>query len=439
MTSSSRALIHAGIAASVDSSLVSAASPATALLRKQLGAAEPTRRELGGLETNSVRPPSRATSNGRDSVQQEPPSQGDSKGSSRSPTRLSSQKTSGAGFTAALRQLRGEIIEKCAVQAAAVSEEVDFLRRELVHQQAVQGKICMEQRAALRREAEIVAQAERDRRSLLEVRSTVERMQAGIHARAEQDQWSVIALQSRVERMQAEMQTGMQVAGAGDRGGGSSASVPSGLLEELATELRAERELRCAHDAELHGRMGREVCDLARRLEEHAIAFREEMADQAQRDGETQTEFRAILDSVWRRASGRRMTNGSASASPMTGRASLAEDGDCRHSDYGGEHESMDTLYGMVREALGDTAQCNQRLTEECGRRERHEQHFESLVRQVSTLQALVREATDQSRPRGSPKHLPDGTPSSACEDAASTKAGGSAAGTSASASFAPP
>lgn len=58
-----------------------------------------------------------------------------------------------------------------------------------------------------------------------------------------------------------------------------------------------------------------------------------------------------------------------------------------------GDQEDINTLYEMVREALGDTVHLKDELAAERDQRARSQQGLERLERQVNTMQALLRDA----------------------------------------------
>merc|ERR1712187_1106354 len=69
-----------------------------------------------------------------------------------------------------------------------------------------------------------------------------------------------------------------------------------------------------------------------------------------------------------------------------------------RFKEYVGDQEDINTLYEMVREALGDTVHLKDKMAEEQELRDRElnaaRNHLDRLKRQMNTVQALVRDAT---------------------------------------------
>lgn len=66
--------------------------------------------------------------------------------------------------------------------------------------------------------------------------------------------------------------------------------------------------------------------------------------------------------------------------------------------EFVGDPDDVNTLYDMVREALGDTVHLRQLVSEERDQRSREQsqsrQQIDVMAREINTIQALLREAT---------------------------------------------
>merc|ERR1712217_390185 len=82
-----------------------------------------------------------------------------------------------------------------------------------------------------------------------------------------------------------------------------------------------------------------------------------------------------------------------------------------RYKEYVGDQEDINTLYEMVREALGDTVHLKDKMAEEHDLRDRElnsaRQHIDRLERQMNTVQALVREVTPAGPSAGGAQAAP--------------------------------
>lgn len=303
-------------------------------------------------------------------------------------------------------ELRDDLHAQGSAQSKALREQASALRQEIMSHRTAQSRIFAEQAAAIRQEAELSVRAERDARlwESAELRAAVEKLQA------------------RVAQCQAHLASYPSLLGEQNQfyamQGAALAGQRQGAFEELAHELEAERDARCARDADLHARLGREVSDLARRLEEHRVALAEEIAEAVRRvdqhrsklertlerecteRGRESNELRAILDSVWQRATGGSQSKDDSSKYIL--KMPYQDGSEDRGKEVtGGHQEDVNTLYEMVREALGDTVHLRQQIAEVRQQRTKDQQgveRLERLERQVNTLQALLRAETPSAR-----------------------------------------
>jgi len=307
------------------------------------------------------------------------------------------------GWRTAVQEVKEELLTLRATTSRQLAEQTGALRQELMSQRTLQSHL-QEQTSMLRGEADCAVRAEREARlrDMAEFRSALDLM----HARVNECH----AATCSIPRLVAEQ--GAFVGPAMDAGMAQAAA--SGL-EALARELQAERETRCARDADLHARLARDVGDLARRLEEHRSSLGEEIAatmrrmqehganlerlveqEVADRSRES-LEIRAIMDSVWQQAAsaapGEREKKGGKQSKYYLSFEPEADDMEERVKELVGDQEDINTLYEMVREALGDTVHLKDELAAERDQRARSQQGLERLERQVNTMQALLRDA----------------------------------------------
>lgn len=148
--------------------------------------------------------------------------------------------------------------------------------------------------------------------------------------------------------------------------------VVSHRVEELASrvegvlqEIGIEREKRCATSAELHAHLAREIVEVrvacSKAIEEEHVS----------RSSEAR-ELRAILDSVWKRVD---RDSEPSSIFPKVLRSIV------------GDFEDVNTLYEMVKEALGDTVRLSQELSEE---REVRCQEYDDVRHKLELFERLL-------------------------------------------------
>jgi len=169
-----------------------------------------------------------------------------------------------AGLQSALAQLWDEVMGLRVAQSGALSEHTKLFKQD------VADKV-----ESLRREAERNVAAERTSRlwEAAELRSTVRTLQQRVADCQNHLAATAMSLTQAVHPPELP----------GRRGEAREPSLaPQGCvnsLEELAKQLETECEGRCAKDAELHLRLGREISDLSARLEEHRIITAGEVAE----------------------------------------------------------------------------------------------------------------------------------------------------------------
>jgi hypothetical protein len=184
-------------------------------------------------------------------------------------------------------------------------------------------------------------------------------------------------------------------------------------LQALAHDLEAERVERCKRLADIHDRLSQETIVLARRLDEIRSSITEGVTAAMQASDERQQrvvqaleterkercddtrELRATMDSIWNRFSASAEQNGHSSSSKSS----------VQRHDLNGGHDDIETLYEMVREALGDTVHLRQEISDEQTSRTRDHsslrQQVDQLGKQLNTMQTLLREATVSKVPKG--------------------------------------
>eukprot|EP00931_Biecheleriopsis_adriatica_P088118 TRINITY_DN62497_c0_g1_i1.p1 TRINITY_DN62497_c0_g1~~TRINITY_DN62497_c0_g1_i1.p1 ORF type:complete len:633 (+),score=88.93 TRINITY_DN62497_c0_g1_i1:59-1900(+) len=172
-------------------------------------------------------------------------------------------------------------------------------------------------------------------------------------------------------------------------------------VDVFGRELEDERTFRCERIAELHDRLSREVGALTKAVEEQRISALK-VAEQERSDRcEDTKEIRAIMNSVWSQASSTAVGCAKETESSKKAYFFRYADADGQREEFKemvGDPEDINTLYEMVREALGDTVNLRQQLEEEAVARGREtsscKQRLDQMTRQLNTLQALLRDVT---------------------------------------------
>lgn len=149
-------------------------------------------------------------------------------------------------------------------------------------------------------------------------------------------------------------------------------------LQLLRSQLEAEHESRADRLRELHLRIGREVGDALRQLEEQRHALHEALENERSERNKDSLEIRGILDSLWHHVDVSRSSTGFRqdiipSLGPYKAQEGLAED--------------IATVYAMAQEALGETVPMRRDLS-------RCQMNHEKLSKQVHTLEAILRDAS---------------------------------------------
>jgi len=289
----------------------------------------------------------------------------------------------------------------CENWRIAVKEVKDELRGEL--------NALREQATALRVEADNSVRAEREARlrDVAELRTSVGQMSALQLERMQVQMSKCRAEVTVLPRLLAE-QSAVAQSRPGPQGESGVRATAAGV-EALANEF----ESRCAVNADLHTRLANEVSDLSRRLDEHRAAIREDFVAIARQTDERSAqlsglveretaercreslELRAILDSVWQQAS----AAGGASRRGIGGALKYyfqfgagGDEAEGRFKQVVGDEEDINTLYEMVREALGDTVYLKEQICEEGDHRARLQQQGDRVERQLNTMQAILRD-----------------------------------------------
>lgn len=135
--------------------------------------------------------------------------------------------------------------------------------------------------------------------------------------------------------------------------------------DEMFHEIGVEREQRVANFAELHAHLAREVVD----LRVACVHSMEGEREAREREG---TELRAIQESIWQRVDQLQHV-GSQRTSTILDDANKSQD--------------LNTVYDMVREALGDTVRLSHEISEE---REMRIQADDAMRRKVEYVESQV-------------------------------------------------
>uniref|UniRef100_A0A7S1AN49 Uncharacterized protein n=1 Tax=Noctiluca scintillans TaxID=2966 RepID=A0A7S1AN49_NOCSC len=143
-------------------------------------------------------------------------------------------------------------------------------------------------------------------------------------------------------------------------------------LEELASrvegvlqEIGIEREKRCATSAELHAHLAREIVEVR-------VACNKAIEEENVSRSIEARELRAILDSIWKRVD---RDSEPSSIFPKVRRSTV------------GDFEDVNTLYEMVKEALGDTVRLSQEINEE---REVRCQEYDDVRHKLEWFERLL-------------------------------------------------
>jgi len=121
----------------------------------------------------------------------------------------------------------------------------------------------------------------------------------------------------------------------------------SARCEAVSDEIREERERRCGSTAEMHAFVARELADIR-------ATFQKSMSEEVQMRTNDSQEFRATLGSVWKAFERKQVVR-----RPEHDSFDSMDIGNPVPCDI-----DVDTLYGMVREALGDTVRLSQEVKE---------------------------------------------------------------------------
>jgi len=314
-------------------------------------------------------------------------------------------------WQSSIRQVRAEMLAQRAVQAEALSEQVGALWRELQALRTAQSQTCLDQVTAVRRETLFSIREEREARQgeCAEIRSTVEKLQARL-----------LECHNLLATREVDHQRNSMMP--------QQSTLTGPDFESIVNELEAERLRRCAQVADIHARIGREVADLNWHVEEQRLVLADDLAANtrlaeerhsalekaAERERENSSrecnELRATLDSVWQKVT----SSGLASQTLKEGKSYYLryedENGEIeRTKEVVGDQEDINTLYEMVREALGDTVHLREQLSEDREARSRElvatRQQAARLEKQLNTTQAIMREAAVCPECRPQPQH----------------------------------
>jgi len=175
-----------------------------------------------------------------------------------------------------------------------------------------------------------------------------------------------------------------------------------GDLRQIAEEINAECQLRARGDNDLNASLRFEVASVRAHVEATRIHLEEADAKARQTNIEELAELRNILESVWSKATRVKDTADPnyyfKFVDPKGGGDETASYKECI-----GDSEDINTLYEMVREALGTNIMMRKDLDEEKSRRElekvkveRLEQDTLQLERRYQMLQGTIRDLHPQ-------------------------------------------
>lgn len=257
----------------------------------------------------------------------------------------------------AVQTLRQEVREQCRIQA-------DVLRSEVA-------AMCTESRQQFQ-ESLLKLQDTRGSESS-QVRMMLQSLDAQV-----QDCRQAVADVSRGQERPMSSRTGLGLAD----------------LEVFKMELEAERICRSERIGELYDRINREVSGVLKILEDHRIAAVEALVLERDARCKELEEVRATIDSVWKKATGSVQSDTAKRGYYFT----YIDAPNADVKEFVGDPDDVNTLYDMVREALGDTVHLRQLVSEERDQRSREQsqsrQQIDAMAREINTIQALLREAT---------------------------------------------
>lgn len=291
------------------------------------------------------------------------------------------RKESMAQFQAELQQLRQELSAKSKSQVDG--DQLQWLREEFAAVQAESRQQQVElqrlrQDLALQFQAISQAEMQRVRAEMAEFMTAQKEVEL---ARLRQDLASQLQAHSQAEvvrvreeladhlTVQCEAQVQQVTALRQELAGMRTSQSRVFIEQELERLVQAECAGRCAGDDELQATFTREIGEINTRLQEQRHTSQEEIADVGRRITEQgasvdkaiererserrreSAELRAILDSVWKRASSPSHSQGKAHGAQLDPMDST----DDQYKEQAGDPEDINTLYEMVREALGDT------------------------------------------------------------------------------------
>jgi len=285
--------------------------------------------------------------------------------------RLHDQKQDGvaaeADWQVALQKLRQELQQHCKAQTEALKAEVTAMTKET---------------------------EQRWKQNLRQWQSTADAMsEERLQQRLQEWHRTVAADSSQVRgALQSLSRQVRDCKQALDNSAHPGSKIEVSSVPVVVAQIEAERVIRSERVAELHQRIGREVGDLGTRCEQQRLEVLQALANEREDRGQESKELRAIIDSVWDQASAPVISSSDA-------RKKYFKVGAEGHElkEVVGDADDINTLYDMVREALGDSVNFQQQIAEEQRARTREamssRQQVDQLAKQLNTVQALLREA----------------------------------------------
>jgi hypothetical protein len=156
-------------------------------------------------------------------------------------------------------------------------------------------------------------------------------------------------------------------------------------LRKIADEINAECELRTRGDNDLNAALRQEVARVSAQVEATRIQLEEADTNARQSSAEELAELRNILDRVWSKTTSVK----GASENYYFKFVDTGKGGEenASYKECVGDSEDINTLYEMVREALGTSVMMRKDLDEEKARREMQKTKIDQLQQTTMSLE----------------------------------------------------
>lgn len=294
-------------------------------------------------------------------------------------------------------RLRADLTSYCKTQSAELRADVERLqsaqsaelRADLERIRAELSSSCRAHVAELRAE---VTSSWRENESLF--RDALAESQGKQEAELRRVK---VLLQSFDKRVQEKATTPPRKAVSEQLLEGAAAAEILEQMQAIRDELEAERLSRNERLGELNERILGEIGDLRCLKGQNELLTQNFEAEKHIRKQEF-SEIRATLDSVWSRV------NVASSGGQQTRQSHYFQyastGGEQEFKEVVGDPEDINSLYEMVREALGDTVYLKQQVSEDQTARSRDKQQLDQMSKELNLLRSLVKQATPSSQYR---------------------------------------